>query len=436
MPCLPSSYRGFQLELLLSDKEIEEACIGSFLVLEKSLPATLKEIPLLPNHFYKSDTRTIYKQILDLYEEGSGYSVDLVASYMQDKDLKNYVYVLAGRVDAPGNAVHYAKRVYSLFRWRERRRIAQEMITACEKQSIDTFTKAESRLRGEDFFGDGFESGKDLTDAFAEFLEKEETDLFVLPFSEGFNDALGGGLRRGQNTALGGWTSHGKSVLVDQISEYLTAQGHKVHIYLNEMTTFERTARYVARNSRLPLTKLLKKDLSKKDLADVRKLLVTKPVPYSMSNCAGWTIEELCFDIKGRDLDFVVIDILHQFDHDSEGEIARMSRMLNRVSKQANCHILYTVHLNEFRATDITRPRPVNRDIRGSGMIKNDADNVMFVYREQDPYSGNPSKAASVYMTKNRNGPNVFEGLTFNEQDVEFNCRKSSEVKRSMQLVS
>jgi replicative DNA helicase len=184
------------------------------------------------------------------------------------------------------------------------------------------------------------------------------------------------------------------------------------------MAAEERVARIVMRETGISYKKIINNNLSDDEQNLVN--LVLDNLPFPITECAGWTIDEFVFDIKRHDFDVVAIDILHQFDYDSEIELSRVSRFLNRVSKTANCHILATVHLNEARATDSRRPRPVNRDIRGSGMIKNDADNVMFLFREQDPTTYNPIHTGSIYFTKVRNGNLGSMPVVFNDQFLSF----------------
>jgi replicative DNA helicase len=68
----------------------------------------------------------------------------------------------------------------------------------------------------------------------------------------------------------------------------------------------------------------------------------------------------------------------------------------------------------------VVRPRPVTRDIRGSGMLKNDADNVMFVYREQDPSSGDPLPSSSFYLAKARSGTLGRSDTMFDSKHLRF----------------
>jgi replicative DNA helicase len=116
---------------------------------------------------------------------------------------------------------------------------------------------------------------------------------------------------------------------------------------------------------------------------------------------------------------------LHLIEHRDERDLAGISAELNRAAKMADCHILATVHLNENRVMGQTRPMPTLGDIRGSGMLKNDADNVFFVFREQDADTGYPQHEATGYFAKVRSGATGGLPLTFDGPRMEFTERES-----------
>jgi replicative DNA helicase len=219
---------------------------------------------------------------------------------------------------------------------------------------------------------------------------------------------------------VGGWSSHGKSVVTDQILEHFAKKGLKCHLYINEMGVEDRVARSVARTTGVSYQRLVQHKTLPDEKKKVKDIVKDGCPWFDITECAGWSIHELAYDIKSRSYDVIAVDILHLFDYESEIELARISRLLNRTAKQSNCHILATVHLNEYRVTDTVRPRPVLRDIRGSGMLKNDADNVIFIHREQDPQSGDPLPPATIYTAKVRNGEMGNVSLMFNGKTFSF----------------
>jgi len=187
----------------------------------------------------------------------------------------------------------------------------------------------------------------------------------------------------------------------------------RVHLYINEMTRRERGLRTVSRMTGISLLRLSQGKL--RDGEHPRFLAAIQGLPHGITDVAGWTAEEIAHDIRRHRWDAAAVDILHLIEHDEERDLARISRALNRAAKLAECHILATVHLSEHRVKQAKRPRPTLGDIRGSGSLKNDADNVLFVFREQSSDGTTVEDEGAVYLAKARNGelggvPVVFEG--------------------------
>jgi replicative DNA helicase len=400
------------------EAELEEAVIGSILLSPMLLRDVLSEAKLEPRHFSITRNHEVYAVILRLHEKGMVPDVELVSSHLAGTSAtREWVKSITSIPLVPERVLDYARRVVELSQWRDRKIAAVRSMEAINKRDLIEYAKARSFADQELTSQDSFRSTKELAKQFRDYLDQAASETIKLPFAK-LNDLLMGGFRRKQVTIIGGWTSHGKSILTDQFLNYFSQSGYNCHLYINEMAAEERVARIVMRETGISYKKIINNNLSDDEQNLVN--LVLDNLPFPITECAGWTIDEFVFDIKRHDFDVVAIDILHQFDYDSEIELSRVSRFLNRVSKTANCHILATVHLNEARATDSRRPRPVNRDIRGSGMIKNDADNVMFLFREQDPTTYNPIHTGSIYFTKVRNGNLGSMPVVFNDQFLSF----------------
>lgn len=404
---------------LAYDQSLEAAVLGSVMLNYGDIKYVIRESKLNISSFYFEKNKNVFKTILKLFDEDKPPNETLVSSELNGTVPKNYVHELTETVPAPSQVIHYSKRLVELERWRARRLAAQEALKATEERSLENFAKAKVKLEKDEVRINSLKSASELGKEFEESMEKEETEAFPLPYKE-FNEAMAGGLRRKQMTLLGGWSSHGKSVVMDQFLEHFSKQGYSCHLYINEMGIEDRVGRSISRHSSIPYNKIIQHKLNTAEKQKVSEVIKEGAPYFAITECAGWSVNELAYDIKSRNYDVVGIDILHLFDYQSEIELASISRALNRVTKQANCHIIATVHLNELRANDTIRPRPILRDIRGSGMLKNDADNVIFIYREQDPTTGNPTSSASIYSTKIRNGEMTSVPLEFLSKSFSF----------------
>ncbi len=402
----------------LSDLDIEELFLGNVLREPKRFRAILSDVTLTPEAFSVPRTRAVYRQILLLTHDGIVPELEQVQSRLNGECPDRYAHQLVQASDAIDLRA-YAERLKDLYIWRKRNDASVKMQRAVEHRNLEEYSKARTLLEQDEVDASSYYPPERLAADFEQYLKSDGIEAFSLPYPK-LNECLGGGFRRRQFTVLGGWTSHGKSVVIDEILTHIARQGKRVHLYMNEMGHEERVARLVSNDADVPLKHLMQGKLSNGQKDRVRESL--KQLPYSITPCAGWSAEELTFDIRSKDYDIIGVDIIHQFDYDSESELARISRLLTRVAKQANCHVIATVHLNEFRVKDIVKPRPVPRDIRGTGMLQRDPDNIMFIHRECDPYSGDPLSSADLYLSKVRNGSLGKQEVMFNYKRMRFEC--------------
>lgn len=405
------------------EPELEEAVLGSILTSPTLLNTILKNAKLHPSHFAMDRNRELYTLIINLNDRGIPPDIDLVSSHLNGSQVvtKDFLLYLSKVPSNVSNAPKHAARLVELSAWRQRRRQALRQLDAIGSKDLDAYARARAYTDAEDIEDSSFRTPEDLAEDFKDFLTTANGTSIELPF-KGLNDLLMGGFKRKQTTMIGGWTSHGKSIIMDQFLKFFASRGISTHCYINEMGAEERVARLIVGETGIDYGKIINNRLDLEEQQSVD--MVLSRLPFPITSCAGWSVDELVYDIKRHSFDVVGIDILHQFDYDSESELARISRFLNRTAKLANCHMLVTVHLNEARVTDTKRPRPVTRDIRGSGMIKNDADNVMMVFREQDPNTGTPMNASSLYLCKARSGKLGSVPAVFNEKYLMFEERQ------------
>lgn len=204
------------------------------------------------------------------------------------------------------------------------------------------------------------------------------------------------------------------SIWIDQVLEHAAQEGARAHLYINEMGLEERGFRIVSRRAGIPYKRLALSELNDQDRPKFVRAL--NELPFGVTECAGWTAEEIAHDIRRHRWDVCAVDILHRIPGGGEEkDWARMSSVLTDASKRANGHILIAVHLNEANAKSGKLPKPVLRDIRGSGSLKNDADNVLFLWRQPD--GDTMGDEGRIYFAKVRSG--VAGGM-----DVVFNPRR------------
>jgi hypothetical protein len=256
-------------------------------------------------------------------------------------------------------------------------------------------------------------------------LEAEDDGAIPLPF-HALTEVMDGGLRPGEVVLVAGYTSDGKSVIVDQIADTAAANGRRVHLYLTEMTAYQRGLRLLARKAHVPFRKLRRREeLGEHWPAIIAEL---KLMPYGCSVVADWAIEDVVAHIVENKWDLVVVDLIHGFHYQDERDLSKTSSALVRAAKAsagpdfAGTTIVCAAHLNDGQMRDQRspkRPRPGLHSIKGSSSLKQDADTVMFVWRESDE-NGIADQDGLVWIAKCRQGGMGAVAVTLDTGRMEF----------------
>lgn len=256
---------------------------------------------------------------------------------------------------------------------------------------------------------DGSLTAKEWARVIETSLKATDDGAIELPF-EDLTDAMDGGFRPGEVCLVAGWTSHGKSILVDQIADSAAQQGRKVHLYLTEMTAYQRGLRLLSRRARIPFSKLKRRELDTAAWSQIRAVLAD--LPYGVSIVSDWTVEDVVAHVRENSWDLVVVDLIHGFHYQDERDLSKTSSALMRAAKSSvtaehpGTVVICAAHLNDGQMRDArsaVRPRPGLHSIKGSSSLKQDADTVIFVWREDD-IDGAPTKDGAVWIAKCRDG--------------------------------
>lgn len=256
-------------------------------------------------------------------------------------------------------------------------------------------------------------------------LKAKDEGVIELPWDE-LNRAMAGGLRPGEVCLVAGYTSQGKSVIVDEIADNAADQGRKVHLYLTEMTAYQRGLRLLARRAGVGFSKLRRRELSLDDWDKLNDVL--NSMPYGCSIVSDWTVEDVVADIRESKWDLAVVDLIHGFHYQDERDLSKTSSALVRAAKGsadgdfAGTTILCAAHLNDGQMREQRsnrRPKPGLHSIKGSSSLKQDADTVMFIWREDD-VDGVPMADGALWIAKCRQGGFASVPLTFDPGRMSF----------------
>lgn len=399
--------------------------------------ATLKD-----DDFYRAEHRKIFKALTQLSDEGTLISVDIVAKQLErngdwgnGKVTFNYLF---GSVYPAEYTTLRCETYISIIREASSYRKLQECgkfladAAAHERLSIkELFAEVEKRLsEAESATSNSLTQAKDLFLPLAnQLLNKEQ----VTPgLSSGFfaTDSLTGGLKPSDMLILAARPSMGKTALAMNIASHV-AKKHTVLFFSLEMNRTQLIERIVAAAARVNAIKIQHRNLDDKEIERViDEVDRVSDMKLFIDDTAGIGLPEI--KMKARKvqrehgLDLIVIDYLQlmgsskHYKGDRVQEVSELSRGIKSLARELNIPILALSQLS--RAVELrAEKRPMLSDLRESGSIEQDADIVMFLYR--DEYYDRNSEAkglAELIIAKNRNGAIGSVPLRFEKEFVRF----------------
>lgn len=396
------------MSVLLRDEETERALLAGVLAAPVMLPHLLSDESLRPEHFAVEAHGEAFQALVQISDRGEHADPLTLAAELERAgaiaEPRAFTQDLATLFAEPLSVRAYARRIRDLHRRRELKLASALLAEAAELGDASKLADAERVLTTPPDAEPSTWTGEQLAQRFSDRLDEEAPETFAWPF-ERLNVWTGGGLRRKQVVLIGGWTSNGKSVLYDQVLEHLAQQGLRCHSYINEMSEQERMDRTMARYSGVPFRQVHARKLDVQEKAVL--LCELSRVRVGITECAGWTAPEIARHIRWNRWDVAGVDIVHEIAHREERDLAEIAQILRATAKSVGCALVACVHLNDNRVTSPQRPRPVLRDVRGSGMLVRGADVVLLIHRDDDD-DGVPQESGLLLAAKIRNGqPNA-----------------------------
>lgn len=409
-----------------ADIALEETVLGTILISGRVLPILAGDEHLTVECFYRGWHRQVYAAMLALNNRDEPVDTATVRQQLAHTGVTleqaERVELLVSQVVNLGNVRAYTRRLVELAAWRQVKHAGIELVAAADTLDRQRRDQAETLLRRP-----VHDSRSQDPDQLASMLLDHLTGGSVvrtLPIAfHGLTGPMAGGLRESETTLLGGWTSMGKSACLDTMLTHAARLGHRVHLYINEMTVKVRSMRILAAEARVPLSRLLNHATMRAEDADNATRVLKTGMPFGITDVFSWTAEEIARDIRLRGWELAGVDILHLIPHREVKDLDEISQTLTLAAKSSGCHLIATVHLNEERAKSGVLPTPVIRDIRGSGMLKNNTDNVLFIHRDQEADSRGivtMGDQGSLAVAKCRNGALGGVAVEFDGRHVRY----------------
>jgi replicative DNA helicase len=408
------------------DLAAERGVLGALIAAPRHVPAVTAGAGLKAEFFYYESHGVLFAAICALYDADKTIDERTINAELRERGKlghevgEHLAAELYAESPAASTAPDLAAIVVREAEWRTRLAAGQQIQQAVAARDADLLVEAEAMLQTDLTHADADLETEDLYDLAHELLEHGGAEAFPWPFKR-LNDLTAGGMRRGEFVVIGGHSSHGKSQFLDQTLTGLHKEGARVRLYMNEMSAAQRVARMLTRKTGIPFSKIVRGELShEQQLLANRALNEADTFPFGITLAAGWSATDIAHHIRRNGYDVAAVDIMHLIQYEDERDLSAITATFARTAVQANCVVLSTAHLNEKRVVGVVRPRPTEGDLRGSGSIKNDADIVCFVHREQNPDTGDREPEGAIYFTKVRNGPTGGMEAYFKEDRLRF----------------
>lgn len=413
-----------------SSKEAEQSVVGS-MIMDREAVIMASEI-LVREDFYYQDCGILFESMLELYNEEAPIDVVTLQNRLREKDvpeqLKDISFVgeMVTSVPTSANIKHYANIVKEKSMLRRLIRVNEDIANQCylgrdslEGILADTEKKIFDLLQNKGHT-DFVPIKQIVINALEKIEQASKTKGNVTGIATGFMDLdyRTSGLQPSDLVLVAARPSMGKTAFVLNIAQYVAFHtGLCTAIFSLEMSKEQLVNRLFSLESRVDAQLLRSGSLADSDWEKLiegagtigRSNLIIDDTP-------GISISELrskCRKYKlEHDLKLIIIDYLQLMSGSGRSksdsrqqEISDISRSLKGLARELNVPV---VALSQLSRQVEQRPdhRPMLSDLRESGAIEQDADVVMFIYRDDYYNKDTPDKnIAEIIIAKQRNGP-------------------------------
>lgn len=422
--------------------EAEQAVLGSVLIDDEVLDTVL-EI-LTTEDFYRKSNRIIFETMIGLQNERKSIdSITITDKLLKEKKLAEvggiaFITALANTVPTTINVMDYAKIV-------KEKSVLRKVITAAENIiseainndcGIDEFTdKAESLIlqATKNSKEQNIISIKEQAlEAFAQIEDIHEHKGKLLGLPTGFTDLdkLLSGLKKTDFIIIAARPSMGKTAFALNIASYLAVKKNVPLVFFSlEMSSTQLLQRIFSSYGIIPYENMKTGNLSNAEWDQLIKitddvaasqLVINDTVGLNVMN-----IRSIARKLKQeKNIELIIIDYLQLIQstkrENRNQEISEISRSLKLLAKELDIPIIALSQLS--RSVELRQnKKPLLSDLRESGSLEQDADIVMFLYREDyyEPETENKN-ITDVIIAKHRNGPIDTVQVFFHKGYVRF----------------
>lgn len=425
--------------------EAEEAVLGSILLDPDALDRVIEVMAAAD--FYRDNNRTIFEAMLALSEGGDPIDLITLTDALKSRGVlpqvggATYLATLADSVPSAANVASYARIIRDKAVLRSLIRVSGEIVQGCYDRQDDIaqfldeaerliFDVSEQRIRPafvkiEDIIVDTIKTIEQLS---------ERKDL-VTGVATGFLDldSKTAGLQPAELVIIASRPSMGKTTFALNIAQYVALHGRaSVGFFSLEMTKEQLVMRLLCAEARVDSSRLrtghADRDFPRLAMAAGR----LAEAPIFIDDTPSLNILEIRAKARRlkreHGLDLIIVDYLqlmhglpnNKREENRVQELAEISRGLKALAKDLQVPVVALSQLNRQVETRGDR-RPIMSDIRESGSIEQDADVIMFIYRDEVYHQESPDEGtAEIIIGKQRNGAIGTVRLSFRGEYTRF----------------
>ena len=429
-----------QLRVPPQSVEAEQAVLGGLMLAPEAFD---KVADLLADgDFYRRDHQLIYRAIRELAEKNRPFDAVTLGEWFESQGLGEqvaggaYLVELATTTPSAANIRAYAEIVRDKAILRQLIEVGTGIVNdgfqpdgrdsseLLAKAEQEVFAIAEAGARGRQDFTP---VNKAMQEAFDVLQTRFASGGGITGLPTGYTefDEMTAGLQPTDLVILAARPSMGKTTLALNMAEYAAMKTRKaVAVFSMEMSASQLALRLISSVGRVNATRLRTGQLEDEDWSRVTSAIrLIKDAKVFIDDTPALSPDVLRAKARRlkreHDLGLIVIDYLQlmQVPGNSENratEISEISRSLKALAKELNVPVIALSQLNRSLETR-TDKRPVMADLRESGAIEQDADVIIFIYRDEYYNKENsPDKGlAEVIIGKQRNGPTGSVKLRF-----------------------
>jgi replicative DNA helicase len=438
--------------------EAEQAVLGGVLT-EPDAFTRIVDI-LREDHFYRPSHKLVFKTVCTLFEKGEPVDLISVSELLRQQELlehvggRAYLNDLALAVMTTANLPYYARIIKDKALQRALIKAGTEVVKAAYESedadfAIDAAQQAVFSVAQHNISDNLVGVDKILPVTFDQIEERSLNKGSLMGISSGFYDldAYLSGFQKSDLVIIAARPSMGKTALVLNLVTQVGLREKKPVLFFSlEMSKEQLVQRMLCSEAEIDAQRIRTGDVSENDfmkLSDAMGRLGDSPI--FIDDTPGMTVMEmrakarkLMMERQNEPIGMIVIDYLQLMSgraaasgggENRQNEIAAISRGLKGLARELKCPVLALSQLSRAVESRDDK-RPMLSDLRESGSIEQDADVVMFIYR--DEYYNKDSDTpgiAELIIAKQRNGPTGTVNLIFRNNITRFMNPLDSQVQ-------